>query len=139
MIHHDLYFKRKDWTVHCFFAVTADNAAEILPLLFDIGISLEQYSRAKKHLLSSVKNAGMTYSNLDKRESVFIIGKASSPSEILNTFSHELRHLVDDIAIASNTPLSGEDVGYMTGDLALAMASKLLYLACECPICSHEE
>ena len=37
--------------------------------------------------------------------------------QFLNSFEHELRHLVDDISGALDISMKGEAVAYLTGDL----------------------
>lgn len=78
-------------------------------------------------------------SSPSERASVVVIGHATSVEETVNTFSHELRHLVDDIAAVCGITVSGEEVAYLTGDIALTLASSLLHIVCECPICSSHE
>ncbi len=137
MIKQKLYIDQYDWLIYCFFATTDENAREILSLIDYIGISDEQYERASQHLHRGVKNSGMTYSSPNQHISVMVISETTSSAETLNTFTHELRHLVDDICMACDIPNSGEQVAYLTGDIALALASNLLALACNCPVCSH--
>lgn len=139
MIRQKLYIDRYDWLVYCFFANTKQDAPSIMRLLDTIGINDEQYERASEHLHGGLKNSGMTYGHTNSHISVMVIGETTTPAETLNTFSHELRHLVDDISRTSNIESSGEEVAYLTGYIALALASSLLYIACQCPICSRHQ
>ena len=76
-------------------------------------------------------DSGFTYSNPDIRRSVMVIGKTSSGPQFLNSFTHELRHLVDDIAKADGMEMSGEGVAYLSGDTAMAMADIVCRLSCD--------
>lgn len=137
MIQQDVYIEREDWLVHCFLATNRDDTEPILSLLEDIGITPQQMMRAERHIYRATLNSGMTYSNPIKRKSVFVVAATTSDEEMVNTFSHELRHLVDDIAEANGIPTNGEHIAYLTGDIAMAIAANLLQLACHCPICSR--
>ena len=136
MIKQKLFIDRYEWLVYCFFATTADDAPDILRLIDMVGINDEQYERASQLLHSPAKNIGMTYSHPDHHISVMVISETTTPAETLNTFSHELRHLADDIALANDIPPRGEQVAYLTGDIAMTLAANLLQIVCDCPICS---
>ena len=107
------------------------DSEKILSELKRLGIHEDQLLRAEKHLRRSDYNSGMTYSAPDARESVLVVGQATSVEETMDTFSHELRHLVDDIALACGIQISGEEVAYLTGDIAFAVATALLHIVCE--------
>lgn len=137
MIRDEIIIEQFDWHVYVYMAAAKDDAQEILAKLDEIGIRASEYMRAERHLQRAVRDSGMTYSNPDARTSVVVISHATSVAETVNTFSHELRHLVDDIAAACGITVSGEEVAYLTGDIALTLASSLLHIVCECPICSR--
>ena len=75
-------------------------------------------------------DTGFTYSNKDRRESVIVIGLHSSPPEFINSFEHELRHLVDDIAHTYGLEMAGEDVAYLTGDVNSELWEDIHYFTC---------
>lgn len=137
MIREKLYIEPYDWTVYAYMDAKSKNAEEILLQVEQIGISAAELMKAERHLQKAVRNSGMTYSSGTKRESVVVIAHSTSEQETLNTFTHELRHLVDDIAIASGVPSSGEEVAYLTGNISLGLAAGLLKTICECPVCSN--
>ena len=91
----------------------------------------DQLQRAAKHLQRTLYNGGMTYSSPELQESVLVIGYADSSEEVINTFSHELRHLVDDIAVVYNIASGSEEIAYLTGNIALSLAAVLLQIVCE--------
>lgn len=139
MIREDMYIEREDWLVHCFLATTREDASPVLSLLREMNIGAVQYMRASLHLKRALKNSGMTYSDIRRRESIMVVGETTSREEMINTFAHELRHLVDDIAEANGIPTSGERIAYLTGDIALTLAGRLLNVICECPRCSKRD
>lgn len=137
MIRQTINIEQYGWDVYVFMAATATDAPEIIGVLESIGISASQFMRAERHLQRAVRDSGMTYSSGKTRESVMVIAHSTSPEETINTFTHELRHLADDIAEAMNIPHRGEEVAYLTGDVGGAIAGSLLHIACKCPKCRN--
>ncbi|MBR4521069.1 MAG: hypothetical protein IKO63_06595, partial [Paludibacteraceae bacterium] len=110
MIRDEIIIERYNWHVYVYMAASKDDAPEILRKLESIGIDWQQYMRAERHLQKAFRdNTGMTYSNLDTRTTVMVIGRSTSEAETVNTFSHELRHLGDDLAEACRIPHHGEE------------------------------
>lgn len=140
MIRDEILIEQYDWRVYVYLAATKDDAPEILRKLESIGIDGQQYMRAERHLQKAFHdNTGMTYSNLDTRTTVMVIGRSTSEAETVNTFSHELRHLGDDFAEACTIPHHGEEIAYLTGDIACVLAGSLLRIVCDCSKCSNYE
>ena len=140
MIRDEIIIERYDWHVYSYMAAAKDNAQEILAKLDEIGIRASEYMRAERHLQKAFRdNTGMTYSNPDTRKSVMVIGRSTTEEEMVNTFSHELRHLSDDLAEACGIPHHGEEIAYLTGDIACVLAGSLLRIVCDCPKCSEHE
>lgn len=140
MIRDEIIIDQYDWHVHVYMVAAENDAQEILTKLDKIGIKASEYMRAERHLQKAFRdNTGMTYSNPDTRTSVMVIGRSSSEAETVNTFSHELRHLADDLAEACAIPLHGEEIAYLTGDVACVLAGSLLRIVCACPNCSSHE
>ncbi len=75
-------------------------------------------------------DTGFTYSNKRNHESVMVVGLASSAKEEMNSIVHEIRHLVDDIASSYNLVPCGEDVAYLSGDIAMKMYENTKNLFC---------
>lgn len=137
MIKQKVYIDQHDWLVYCFFATRSSDAREILSLIDYVGIGEEQYGKAKRHLIKAEYNSGVTFSNLSKHTSVMVFSETTSAEQMVNTFAHELRHLADDIGMARGIPSSGEEIAYLTGDVAMVLAANLLEVVCNCPVCSH--
>ena len=57
--------------------------------------------------------------------------KPSSGKQFLNTFTHEVRHLVDAIAKSIGYDLDAEGPAYITGDATMALAETICELGCE--------
>lgn len=113
----DVYIKRCRWWVRIYFSVTCYHTDRILDDLDYLNCSDEIYNRAQRHLRRGNLNTGLTYSNARARKSVMVVGLSSTMGQFLNSFEHELRHLIDDIAGSLDIAIKGEDVAYLTGDM----------------------
>lgn len=133
MICFDVYEDKLDWLVHCFVAVTPNDESQIINTIYNIGATKGVVDRVRNNVSNGKLDTGFTYSNRSNRESVMVIGSASSSKEAVNSIVHELRHLIDDISSTDKIALCGEKVAYLSGDLAMIIASKLEnFLCCEC-------
>ena len=138
MITKRLSIDKYGWEVNCYLAVDAYYAEEILADLEYLGCGEDIYAKAKRNLYRGEMDSGFTYSNKRIGKSVLVVGKTSSREEEINSIAHELRHLCDDIASAYGLSLSGEDVAYLTGDVAMMLAEDICTLACECECCKNK-
>lgn len=139
MIRDVIDIKPYNWRVYVYLDASLMDAREILNRLDRIGIGAAEFMRAERHVMRAARNSGMTYSFAPSKESVMVVGHSTSSEETINTFSHELRHLSDDISKALNIPTRGEEVAYLTGNIAIALASSLLNIVCDCPVCNKSK
>lgn len=135
MICRNIYIEQYDWEVHCYFAVDKYYTERILSVLNKLGCSDSIFSQVEKKLRKNERNAGFTYSNPEKRESLLVVGLATSSAEYVNSISHELRHLCDDISAVYNIASKGEKIAYLTGDIAEQLADVIQVLVCDCLNC----
>lgn len=131
MIVSDYHIKRYGWRFRVYYAVTTYWAREIMEDLASIGCHGRQLMRAKSSLLSGDLNTGITYSNLDKRESVMVISLTSSPEEFLNSWEHEKKHLARHIERAFGIDPYGEEAAYLEGTIAQKMFPVARKFICE--------
>ncbi len=128
----DFSIPRLRWRVRAYFAVSKYNTQEIIRDLLSI--------ECPKNILTSVENnlrnykidTGFTYSNRMRRQTVMVVGLTSHPSEFLNSYEHELRHLVDDVASTVHIPLAGEGVAYLTGNINRLLWEDIHDFVCCC-------
>lgn len=113
----DLRIENYDWHVRFYFAVHGYHTRSILFSLEQIECPRPIMERVRENLEKADMDSGFTYSNKTRRRSVVVVGLASSQAQFLNSFEHELRHLCDDIAVASAMPMQGEEVAYLTGQI----------------------
>lgn len=138
MICEQLHIYKYDWHVFCFFAVDRYYTDMICDLLQQIGVSDDIMQDAYLHLQRADLDTGFTFSNKYERVSVMVVGLTSTKAEFLNSFTHELRHLSDDIASASGVLLNGEEVAYLTGDIAMQLAPAIEPFMCSCEHCRKQ-
>lgn len=129
----DLSIHKYGWTLRIYYAVTGYYTGEILKSLTDIGCPDTVLHRVQGNMEKCEMDTGFTYSNKEHRQSVIVIGMHSSPWEFLNSFEHELRHLVDDIALTLGLPMAGEEVAYLTGEINQALWEDVhQFTCCKC-------
>jgi hypothetical protein len=135
MIIRNIYIEQYRWHVHCYFAVNKYYTEEILDVLESLACSSKVYERVAVKMEKNSLNAGFTYSNKSTRETLMVVGRASSNEEYINSITHELRHLCDDIASVAQMQTSGEEVAYLAGDIASKIADVIQVLVCNCLDC----
>lgn len=116
-----------------YYAVTCYRTERILSDLKSLDCKEKIYRKAKLHLWRGNLDTGLTYTNKRYRRSLVVVGLSSSPAQFLNSFEHELRHLVDDIIDACGVDAHGEEVAYLTGDLNALLFDDVHSFIC----CSH--
>lgn len=116
-----MFFRRTSilgWEIVFLFDYGRMDGDAVLSELSDAGAPSSVAEKVDLKIRLCMPNEGFTYSNLRSRRSVVAIGPTTSGREFLSTFCHELRHLTDDIASERGLPIRGEDVAYLTGELA---------------------
>lgn len=131
--------EKYDWTVQLFYAVTCYQIDWILRALESIECPQQIQEQVEKNLLARNIDTGFTYSNKKIGKSVLVVGLHSSPAQFLNSFEHELRHLVDDISDTYGLNTGGEEVAYLTGDLNSTLWKDVhRFICCQCRQSSHQ-
>ena len=100
--------------------------------LYRLNASSEVLRSAYDNMASCSLDTGLCYSNPMMRESVLVIAKTSSASEFFNSFEHEFQHLKGHIASALGLDPNGEEVAYMSGELAREIYPRIRHLLCDC-------
>jgi len=115
MIRQDFYLKRWDWYVIMFYAVDTYYMESILDELENIGCTY--VDEIEEDLTINPYNNGLTYSNMDARVSLIVIGLTESPDEFQNTYDHEKGHLAMHIAEEDNIDVFSEEFQYLVGEI----------------------
>lgn len=104
-----------DWFVRVFYVVDSLPIDFIINELRRIGSDIEDIDSA---LITLDKiNSGITYSNLEQRKSVIVIGATSCPAEFANSYDHEKFHLAMHIAKTDKIDPFSENLAYLIGDI----------------------
>lgn len=119
-----------NWDVNVFVCISHYDEKVLEDALYEVDAPISIIVRMRQISRDDEYNTGFTYSNPDLRKSVVVIGKAISGKEFLNTFIHETRHLVDDIANADGMSLRGEDVAYLSGEISSKLYDLVGMFAC---------
>lgn len=138
MVTHDIYIPSCHWEVHIYYAVTGYNEKAIVADLCGIACPRPIRQQVKKNLRSGKMDSGFTYSNKLLHCTVMVVGMHSTPAQFLNSFEHELRHLIDDISDTLGIPVRGEEVAYLTGDINALVAEDVKMFLCDCHKCKHK-
>ena len=131
MIIQDLYIPNDRWRVRVYYAVTTYRTDDILRDFIEAGCEGIQLKRAYNSLKRNTLDTGITYSNFGKRETVMVISLTSSPSEFLNSWEHEKKHLARHIEQAYDIDPYSEDAAYLEGEIAQKMFPVAKKFICE--------
>ena len=120
MTEQEIYLERYDWTVHVMYDVHSKDSMNVRRHLRDLGCSGIPLEDACNLVLKGEPNKGITYSNVDTRKTVVVIGWTSTKAEYMNSLSHEMLHVVQHISEHFLINMYGEEVCYLLGGLVQA-------------------
>lgn len=132
MIKQTIYIDSIGWLVHAYFHKTRYDVDEIMERLWDLQCNSEIAQKAFNNLISDSLNMGLCYSNYNTKESVLVVGKASSADEFFNSIVHELSHLQGHICDVIGLDPKGEEIAYYMGDLSRDIYPNISHLLCDC-------
>lgn len=132
MIRQTLYVPKYKWRVKAYYALTCYWTGEIMEELYRLGASKEVLKSAYNNMSACSMDTGLCYSNPLMRDSVLVIAKTSTAAEFFNSFEHEFQHLKGHIASEIGLDPNGEEVAYMSGELARDIFPKIQHLLCDC-------
>ena len=112
--------ERYDWTVHVMYDVHSKDAMKVRRYLRDFGCAGIPLEGAFNLVLEGEPNKGITYSNVDTRKTVVVIGWTTSKAEYMNSISHEMLHVVQHISEQFLINMYGEEVCNLLGGLVKA-------------------
>lgn len=124
MTEQEIYIDRYDWTVHVMYDVHAKDAMKVRRHLRDLGCSGIPLEDACNLVLEGEPNKGITYSNVDVRKSVVVIGWTTSKAECMNSLSHEMLHVVQHISEVFMINMYEEEACYLLGWLVQACCKR---------------
>lgn len=127
-----IFLPEWEWECVVFYDAWKDDVSEILHALQGIGCERRHFFRARNLLESGGFNSGMTVSSFGNRQSVMVVGRATSTEQFQNTFDHEKGHLARHICLADEIDPYGEDAQYIAGEIGQKLWSTAKDYICEC-------
>ena len=131
MIIQKIHLKKYDWRIVICYEVTNEHLRPILKILEEMEADYNSVMAATKNISANLLNTGFIYSNYDKKQSIIVVGKASSYGQLLNTISHEINHLETHIATVYNLDQAGEEVCELVGYITQRMSTVFKKLICK--------
>jgi len=132
MIRQTLYLPKYQWRVKAYYSQTCYWTEEIMKELYRLGASKEIMQKAYENMSACSLDTGLCYSDTSSHDSILVIAKTSSAAEFFNSFEHEFQHLKGHIASTCELDPNGEEVAYMSGELARDIFPKIQHLLCDC-------
>lgn len=131
MIVQDIYLKKYNWNIRVYYAVHEYFISNILIDLIALNCDKESFFRIKNLMESKKNNIGFTYSNLEKKASLMLIGITDSADEFQSTFDHEKGHLAMHICKAFDIEPFSEEYQYLTGEIGKQLFKEAKNFLCE--------
>lgn len=131
MIIQKIHLQKYDWRIVILYEVSNEHLRPILKILEEMNADYDSVMAATKNISSNLLNTGFIYSNYDKKQSLIVVGKASSYGQLLNTISHEINHLETHIATVYNLDQTGEEVCELVGYITQRMSAVFKKLICK--------
>lgn len=131
MIIQDVYLEDWDWVIKVYYAVDTFYMDSIIGDLESMGCSDKKINEIEWALTQYPYNNGLTYSNIEHRWSLIVIGITETPEEFQNTFDHEKGHLAMHIAETDDIDVFGEDFQYLTGEIGRELFPVAKKFMCE--------
>ena len=119
------------WVIDFLFAVDGYDEEGVLSCLYDMDASYDVMLRANKIMTRGKLNRAFTYVNPEIKRALVMIGPTSSGRQFQNSFEHEIRHLINAIALSLGYQLDEEGPSYMSGDTTMALADVVCMLGCD--------
>ena len=120
--------ERYDWTVHVMYDVHSKDAMKVRRHLRDLGCAGIPLEDACNLVLEGEPNKGITYSNIDTRKTIVVIGWTTSKAEYTNSLTHEMLHVVQHISEQFLINMYTEEPCYLLGSLCQVATSKKIPL-----------
>lgn len=121
MVYQDFYIDDYSWNVQVCYDVEGNDFYDVIDLLRHFYFSNKINKVCIENISKNIPNTGFTCTNRMTRKTLIVINKCTSDEELINTICHELRHLTSHIATVYNIDEKGEEVCYLTGDIAKIM------------------
>lgn len=120
MIEQGFSIGNRNWWVMVYYDVcTPDDLRKVECALMASGCPHEMIKPAIENLKGW--NRGYTFSDLNKRTSIIIIGKATDASQMFDSIIHEMKHLAEHVGEYYGVDSQGELSAYLQGEVGRNM------------------
>lgn len=136
MIKQKFKLEKYSWKVYVYYDATKDDIEEVVANIKNIHLPNSYIKSAYTILDRGSLNKGLTFTNSREQSTVIVITKTTSASQFVNSFFHEIYHLVNHIAQVYRIDYNSEEVCYLAGHIAQIMHRQCNHLMCEC--CHNE-
>lgn len=131
MIIQKFELKKYNWRVVVLYEVTSEHLQYVLKILDEMKADYEVKDVAAKNISADKLNTGFIYSNYENKQSIIVIGRASSQGEFFNTVTHEANHLESHIARVFGFDQSGEEACELIGYVVQRMSAVFRKILCK--------
>jgi hypothetical protein len=135
MIEQGFSIGNRNWWVMVYYDVrTPDDLRKVEGALMASGCPKEMLKPAIENLKGW--NRGYTFSDLDKRTSIIIIGKATDASQMFDSIVHEMKHLAEQVGEYYGVDSREELSAYLQGEVGRNMWPAAAMVLC--PKCNSK-
>lgn len=120
----------RNWTILFLFSFDADDLRSVIDALLWAHAPDSIIQNASEIVESGRLDEGFTFSNPDRRKTVFAIGRNSSGPEVLDSTVHEIIHITQHIAMEDGIDPYGEEIAYLGGDISKTISDIVCELSC---------
>ena len=133
MVSQYLEIGNNDWRIVVFYDVWPHDLSYIGKNLEKAGDTPESIEETLD-LLTRL-NKGYTFTNYREKMSVIVLGHATSPEQMFDSYDHELKHVVEHISNYYDVDPKSERAAYLQGEIARQMFPALAMVVC--PKCNR--
>ena len=135
MIQTGFYIGERDWWIMASLNVTGNDLGEVYQAL--LACSCPNDDAQKACMILSRKNNGYTFTDLEGQYTLMFASKSTSPEEMFDTITHELKHTTEHISGFFGVGPKSEEAAYLQGEIAKGMFPAVAIAVC--PICHDEK
>lgn len=134
MIQTGFYIGERDWWIMASLNVTGKDLGEVHKALLACGCPNDEAQKAC--MVLSRKNNGFTFTDLEGQYTLMFASETTSPEEMFDTITHELKHTTEHISGYFGVDPKSEEAAYLQGEIAKMMFPAVAMAVC--PKC-HDE
>ena len=132
MLNYKFYIDKYDWDVEVYYYITKYDVKNICNKLRKLDCEYNSFIDIYDNITENKLNTGLTYSSYKHKSSIIIVSKTSTPSEFINSLTHELYHLVTHIVDYYNIDFISEEAAYLQGSTAQIIYNHSKDFFCSC-------